>query len=184
MHPDLTDSLRAARSLLGYELVHQTPESVTAGIIVETEAYDMHDPASHSFGGVRRRNAPMYQAAGTVYVYLIYGIHYCVNIVTGPEGHGQAVLIRALQPTQGIPLMQVRRRAQTAQNLTNGPAKAAQALGITAALNGSTLGGGPLSIRPGVAVDEIVETTRVGISRAVDKPWRFYIRDNPYVSRF
>lgn len=182
-YPDLSDSLHAARSLLGCELVHQSPEGVTAGVIVETEAYDMHDPASHSFGGLRKRNAPMYQSAGTVYVYFIYGIHYCVNIVTGPKGHGQAVLIRALQPTGGLSLMQARRHTKATNNLTNGPAKLAQAMGISAPLNGSMLGKGPLTIRPAIATGEVVETTRIGISKAADKPWRFYLKGNPFVSK-
>lgn len=182
MQPDLSDALVAARSLLGWKLVHDTPKGRTAGYIVETEAYDMHDPASHSFGGPRPRNSPMYQEAGTIYVYLIYGIHYCVNIVTGAKDQGQAVLIRALEPIEGTKLMKQRRAVAKDHELTNGPAKLVQALGITPKLNGHRLGH-TLRLEPGKPVPAITQTTRVGISKAVDHPWRFYITDSPYVSR-
>jgi len=180
--PDLSSSLMAARDLLGWKLVHDTPEGRTAGYIVETEAYDMHDPASHSFGGLRARNAPMYEAAGTIYVYLIYGMHRCVNIVTGPQGHGQAVLIRALEPTEGLDFMKKQRDTQNEKLLTNGPAKLVQAMSITGDLNGKKLGD-HLHLEPGIEVRKVVQTTRVGISKAVDQPWRFYIAGNPHVSR-
>lgn len=182
MKPDLSDALIAARSLLGWKLVHDSPGGRTAGYIVETEAYDMDDPASHSFGGLKGRNAPMYESAGTIYVYFTYGMHFCVNIVTGPKGHGQAVLIRSLEPVEGIGLMQRRRGTEDERNLTNGPAKLAQAMGITKELNGLTLGE-ELRLEPGIEVHEIVQATRVGISKAVDQPWRFYIAHNTFASK-
>lgn len=181
--PDLSDSLASARNLLGWKLVYASSEGVTSGYIVETEAYDMHDPASHAYGGVRPRNAVMYEAAGTVYVYFTYGMHYCMNIVTGKEGHGQGVLIRALQPLEGLELMKKRRGVVDERRLTNGPAKLAQAMGITRAQGGAKLGEGTLRLEQGIEVHEIVQTTRIGISKAVDQPWRFYAAHNPYVSK-
>lgn len=181
--PDLSDALTAARSLLGWQLVHETGEGVTAGRIVETEAYTMEDAASHAYGGERTRNSSMFRPAGTVYVYFTYGIHYCVNIVTGTEGHGQGVLIRALEPVQGLELMKKRRGMQDEHNLTNGPAKLVQALGITKQHNGTDIYGGRLRLEPGFTPSEIVQTTRVGISKAVDVPWRFYVAGSAYVSR-
>ncbi len=182
----LDDALTAANKLLGYKLIHETPAGRLSGYIVETEAYSMEDPASHSFRGHTPRTAPMFGAAGTIYVYFTYGMHYCFNIVTGPKGHGQAVLIRAIEPLEGIEIMQ-RNRARgltlSKYQLTNGPAKAAQALGITAALSGTTIWDGPLRLEAGFEPEQIVQTTRVGITKAVDQPWRFYIQDNPYVSR-
>lgn len=183
MQPDLSSSLVAAQNLLGWKLVSQTPAGKTAGYIVETEAYDMHDPASHSHGGLRERNAPMYQAAGTVYVYFIYGMHYCMNIVTGPVGHGQAVLLRALEPVEGIALMQKRRDITDMHRLCDGPAKLAQAMGVDKKQNGIRLGEGELYLEPGFSPDEIVQTTRIGITKATDQPWRFFVADNSYVSR-
>lgn len=181
--PDLSDALTAARSLLGCQLVHETSEGLTTGHVVETEAYTMEDTASHAYGGERTRNSSMFRPAGTVYVYFTYGMHYCVNIVTGTEGHGQGVLIRALEPTQGLELMKKRRGMQDERNLTNGPAKLVQALGITKQHNGTDIYGGHLRLKPGFTPSEIVQTTRVGISKAVDVPWRFYVAGSAYVSR-
>jgi DNA-3-methyladenine glycosylase len=180
--PDLSDSFAAAQGLLGWKLVYESPEGRTSGYIVETEAYDMSDPASHSFGGMRGRNVPMYQEAGTIYVYFTYGMHFCVNIVTGPKGHGQAVLIRALEPLEGIELMKKRRSVNDERQLMNGPAKLVQAMGITKADNANQLGK-KLYLEQGLKVHEVVQTTRVGIKKAVDQPWRFFVKGNPYVSK-
>lgn len=182
--PDLSNSLTAARDLLGWKLASKSPDGlVVSGYIVETEAYDMHDPASHAFGGLRKRNASMYEEAGTIYVYFTYGMHYCMNIVTGEKGHGQGVLIRALEPLEGLNIMRKRRKVQSEHQLTNGPAKLAQALGINLSHGGVKLGQGELYLEPGIEVTEVVQTTRVGISRAVEQPWRFYVADNSYVSK-
>jgi DNA-3-methyladenine glycosylase len=181
--PDLSSALSAAPALLGWKLVHDSAEGRTAGYIVETEAYTMEDPASHTFGGPTARNAAMFEAAGTIYVYFTYGMHYCVNIVTGDKGYGQAVLIRALEPVEGIELMQQRRGTGDIHSLTNGPAKLVQAMGINKELYGSHISQGPLLLEPGVETKEIIQTTRVGIKKAIDQPWRFYVAGNPYVSK-
>ncbi len=126
----------------------------------------------------------MFGPPGHLYVYFTYGMHYCCNIVVGPEKYGAAVLIRALEPLEGEEIMQTR-RARTGLELTNGPAKLCQALGITKELNGHDLRTSPLRLfaKPQLAPKDIIQTTRIGISQAKDVPWRFYIRDNPYVSK-
>lgn len=181
--PDLSDSLTGAQALLGWKLVHQTAEGLTSGYIVETEAYYENDQASHSFGGERVRNAAMFRAAGTIYVYFTYGMHYCLNVVTGNEGNGQAVLIRALEPADGLEIMKRRRNVDSEINLTNGPAKLVQALAIPKSYGGTNLYDGPLCLEPGLKPDAIVQTTRVGISQAAHEPWRFYVHRNRFVSR-
>ncbi len=183
MQPDLSDALNGARSLLGFKLVHNSADGKTSGYIVETEAYTMEDPASHTFMGETARNRAMFQKAGTIYVYFTYGMHYCVNIVTGKKGHGQAVLIRALEPVEGIELMGKRRKINGIAQLTNGPAKLVQAMGIDKAHYGSHISTGALRLEYGIKPSEIVQTTRVGIKKAVDQPWRFYIASNPFVSK-
>jgi len=183
MLPDLTDALTGARALLGWKLIHDSPEGLTSGYIVETEAYTEEDPASHAYGGKRLRNAYLFHASGTLYVYFTYGMHYCFNIVTGEENRGQGVLIRAVEPVEGIELMKKRRGLNNVSQLTNGPAKLVQALGITKDHGGTTLYEGNIRLEPGFTPKEIVQTTRVGIKKAVDQPWRFYVRNNPYVSR-
>lgn len=180
--PDLSHAITAAPALLGWLLVHDSPEGRTAGYIAETEAYTMEDPASHAYGGPRQRNAAMFETAGTVYVYFTYGMHYCVNIVTGQKGHGQGVLIRALEPVQGLELMKRRRGLSDERQLCNGPAKLVQAMGISKEHGGTRLGDS-LRLEPGISPQQVIQTTRVGISKAVDQPWRFYIADNPFVSR-
>jgi DNA-3-methyladenine glycosylase len=182
---DILNSLEAgaefgARALLGWKLVYQSPEGRTAGIIVETEAYTEDDPASHTFGGLSMRNAAMYEEAGTIYVYLIYGLHSCVNIVSGRKGVGEAVLIRALEPTEGIELMRQRRGRN--DNLTNGPAKLVQAMGILSSDNGTAFGQGALQIEPGIVPGVIHVSTRIGIARGVGSLRRYYIADNPHIS--
>jgi DNA-3-methyladenine glycosylase len=190
------DTLLLAQKLLGCTFVHESPEGRTAGIIVETEAYLTNDPACHAYRKKTTRNAAMFGKAGTVYVYQIYGMHYCVNIVSAEEGRGEAVLIRALQPTEGIELMQDRRMAKMhdkllrhsafdIRHLCNGPAKLVQAMGISIpAHNESSLMDGSLSILPGLTGDfEMVTATRIGITQGTDLPYRFYIKENAFVSR-
>jgi DNA-3-methyladenine glycosylase len=180
------DATIAAQRLLGAELVREIDGVVLRAKIMEVEAYDQDDPASHSFRGQTNRNAVMFGAAGTAYVYFTYGMHYCLNVVVGPPGHGAAVLIRALEPLKGIAKMQkLRPGAKTIQDLTNGPAKLTQALGIGPELNGYNLSALPLKLilnKP-LADKAITSTTRIGITQAQDRPYRFYITGSPFVSK-
>jgi DNA-3-methyladenine glycosylase len=165
-------------------LVHESPEGRTAGIIVETEGYLQGDPACHAYRKKSVRNAPMFESAGTCYVYLIYGMHYCVNISSGAKDIGEAVLIRALEPTEGIELMQKRRKTYDLKNLCNGPAKLVQAMGITHDFNFLTLDSDEFHCLESPNTDfSIVTTTRIGITQGADLPYRFYIEGNKFVSR-
>lgn len=176
------NTVQVAQQLLGCTLVHQSSEGTTAGIIVETEAYLQGDPACHAYRRKTERNAPMFGEAGTVYVYQIYGMHYCFNVVTAPVGIGEAVLIRALQPTEGIELMQQRRG--TDQQLCKGPANLVKAMGIHKAMNFWSLAEDNLYLLPVENLDfEMVTTTRIGITQGADLPYRFYISGNNFVSR-
>ncbi len=182
--PNLSYALDAAPALLGWLFVHDSDEGLTAGYIVETEAYMATDPASHSYRGKTPRNAVMFGPPGHLYVYFTYGMHYCVNIVTGQEGKGEAVLIRALEPVEGIELMRRRRGSVADIQLMNGPAKLAQAMGINRDQYGaSLLDRRALQLLPGIVPVEIVQTTRIGITKEIDQPWRFYIKHNPYISK-
>jgi len=198
------DTLTVAQQLLGCELVHETPEGMTAGIIVETEGYVTGDPACHAYRRQTTRNAAMFGPAGTLYVYQIYNHYNCINVVTSPEGVGEAVLIRALEPTEGIELMADRRneafktgferyRNNTVdpsttkgfRNLCNGPGKLTIALGISRQRdNNSSLLTDAIYIRGPVQTDfDMVTTTRIGLTQGVDLPYRYYINDNPFVSK-
>jgi DNA-3-methyladenine glycosylase len=176
---------RVARRLLGCELVRLLDGQLVRVRIVETEAYDQTDAASHSYKGRTPRTDVMFGPAGRLYVYFTYGMHYCCNIVAGPEGYGAAVLIRAVEPLEGLAVMAVRRKDADGAGISNGPAKLCQALAISRELNGHDLRIEPLQlvIRPSLAAAAVVQTTRIGISQAKDVPWRFYIKDNGYVSR-
>lgn len=174
-----------ALRLLGCKLTRRLAGRELSGLIVETEAYSQEDVASHSYRGETPRTKVMFGPPGFLYVYFTYGMHYCCNVVTGRAGHGSAVLIRALQPLSGEDQMSANRRGQTGVSLTNGPAKLCQALRIDKADNGRDLRQPPLRlvIESPVSRDRIIRTTRIGISQAQAVPWRFYIKDNPYVSR-
>lgn len=173
----------AAKRLLGCILEREIDGELVRVRIVETEAYDQTDAASHSFKGRTERTDVMFGPAGHLYVYFTYGMHYCCNIVVGPEGHGAAVLIRAVEPIIGEEVLKRRRGGKTGVELTNGPAKLCQALGIDKRMNGHDLHQMPLRlIMQPEPVKDIVTTTRIGISQAKDVPWRFYIADSPYVS--
>ena len=171
-----------AKALLGCELVHVTSDGITSGLIVETEAYNQEDAASHSYKGKTERTKIMFESGGHVYVYFTYGMHYCFNVVSGEAGYGEAVLIRALEPVKGLDLMK-QRRNRTDQ-LTNGPAKLVQALVITKADYGKELyNNDELFIKPSSGTNFKIGTgPRVGISQAKDIPWRFWVKDNPFVS--
>lgn len=173
-----------APRLLGCRLVRQIGDQQLAGLIVETEAYDQADAASHSYKGRTPRTDVMFGPAGHLYVYFTYGMHYCCNVVTGGEGHGSAVLIRAIEPLAGETLMSCNRPGRQGLDLTNGPAKLCQALAIDKTMNGHDLCQPPLllELNKPLPSSTIVRTTRIGISQAKDVPWRFYIKDNAYVS--
>jgi DNA-3-methyladenine glycosylase len=160
------------------------------GRIVETEAYDQTDPASHTFGGPTPRNAAMFGPPGCAYVYRSYGLHWCVNTVCREAGHGAGVLLRALEPTHGIPAMQARRGLQDVRLLCAGPGRLAQALGIDASFNGRPLHLPPFALLAPDTVHaqdppaiDVVAGPRIGISKAVDVPWRFGLRGSRYLSR-
>lgn len=178
----------AAKALLGQRLIRTLPDNTRlGGTIIETESYHENDPAAHSYGGRQTpRNAVMFGHPGYAYVYFTYGMHYCLNVVVRPEGEAAAVLIRAVEPLEGVRDMYTRRGSQhPVTNLCSGPAKLTQALHIGKELNGHNLEQPPLRLLPGegVAETDIEATPRIGITRATDKLWRFYIRGNPHVSR-
>ena len=181
------DTVRAARALLGQLLCRQSAEGLAAGIIVETEAYlSRDDPACHAFRGQTARNAAMFGPPGQAYIYFIYGNHFCFNVVTGPAGIGEAVLIRALEPVAGLALMQRRRgQERSGAELANGPGKLCQALAIDGGFDQHDLRRPPLWLSAGEAVspEAVGSSPRIGISRAKDKLLRFYIEGNEYLSR-
>lgn len=178
------DVLVVAKKLLGCILECEIDGQIVRVRIVETEAYDQYDEASHAFGGERVRNKTMFREAGHLYVYFTYGMHYCCNVVTGAEGHGAGVLIRAAEPIEGIDAIE-RRRGMSGVNTTNGPAKLCQALGITLEQNGHDLHEPPIRLINGSLAEgeSIAITPRIGISKAKDELRRFYINGNSYVSR-
>jgi len=178
------DTPAVARALLGQWLFHRTPEGLAGGRIVETEAYVRDDPANHATRGKTRRNAAMFGPPGYAYVYAIHN-HYCLNAVTGPEGVGEAVLIRALEPVEGLDLMRARRGRAALRDLTNGPGKLCQALAITRAQNEMDLTDSDLFVAEGERVDpeQVVTTVRVGIRLAADWPLRFYVAGSEFVSK-
>jgi DNA-3-methyladenine glycosylase len=168
-----------ARELVGWTLLVDG----VGGVIVETEAYAPDDPASHSFGGPTGRNAVMFGTAGRLYVYRSYGIHWCANVVCGAEGEGAAVLLRALEPVQGLELMRSRRGTDDVLLLCSGPGRLTRALAITGSHDGLDLDHPPFELRPPHAPAEVVTAPRVGISRAVERHWRYALRGSVFVSR-
>ncbi|MGE5541043.1 MAG: DNA-3-methyladenine glycosylase [Bacillota bacterium] len=170
------EAVALAPRLLGKTLRHKH----CAGTIVEVEAY-MGDPASHA-RTLTPRSRLMHETYGHWYVYFTYGMHYCVNVTAG-EGPG-GILIRAIEPTEGIPLMRRRRGVSDLKNLANGPAKLTQALGITKKMNGLLLGGEfVIEDAPELPASAIMSGPRIGIRNGIELPWRFWIKDNPFVSR-
>ncbi|MFZ0091937.1 MAG: DNA-3-methyladenine glycosylase [Solirubrobacteraceae bacterium] len=174
--------LEVARDLIGCVITHGD----TAGVIVETEAYHVSEPACHAYVGRTPRTRILFGAPGRAYVYRSYGIHALLNAVCEPDGVGAAVLVRALEPVTGLAHMRARRGVQTDRQLCSGPGKLTQALGIELDLNGADLWRGPIEFSPrptswrDVAIDV---DTRIGITRAVELPWRFLAADSRYVSR-
>ncbi len=183
------ETLSLSEQLLGAYLVHDTSEGKTVGRIVETEAYLHGDPACHAYRRQTPRNAAMFGPPGHVYVYQIYGLHHCVNIVTAPAGTGEAILIRALEPVEGLEIMRQRRPTATKPaDLCKGPGRLVQAMGITRAMDGMSLTSGSLYVLPAAAYPsfnhpfDTITTTRIGITQGADLPYRFYIADNRFVS--
>jgi len=176
-------STAVAQKLLGCHLVRDLGDKQLRVKIVETESYDQLDAASHSFNGQTTRTDVMFGESGHLYVYFTYGMHFCCNVVTGAVGDGQAVLIRAVEPIEGVDEME-RRRGISGPQVTNGPAKLCQALDIGSSLNGHNLRYAPLRLEVGSMslTKDIVKTPRIGISKAKEDLRRFYIKDNPYVS--
>ena len=180
-----------AKELLGKIIVKKDGESILSGKIVEVEAYDGEiDEASHAFIGKTERTKIMFNEGGYFYVYFTYGAHYCCNVVTGKKGKGTAVLIRAVEPVQGIRTMTKNRfgyliNEKDKIKLTNGPGKVCKAFGISKEHYGADLTGENIFIvnMPKINDEEIVITKRVGIKKSVDLAWRYYIKNNPYVSK-
>jgi DNA-3-methyladenine glycosylase len=176
---------KIAPRLLGSLLVREVQGRRLVGRIVETEAYDQSDAASHTYRGLTPRTEVMFGPAGFLYVYFTYGMYFCCNVVCGRAGEGSAVLLRGLEPLEGDDVMTENRGGRGGVNVANGPGKLCQALQIDKRLNGHDLQKAPLQLelQPTLTADKIIQTTRIGIRQAADVPWRFYIRDNAYVSR-
>jgi DNA-3-methyladenine glycosylase len=171
--------VEVAQALLGCVVRH----GETAGVIVETEAYHMSEPACHAYVGLTARTSTLFGPPGRAYVYRSYGIHALLNAVCEPEGVGAAVLIRALEPLAGLEIMRARRGVD---DLCSGPGKLTQALGVTLEDNGSDLSVGPVVVEappPGWSSFEVVAGTRIGITKAAELPWRFVVAGNRSVSR-
>jgi len=174
------DAVRVARDLIGWQfLVRENDGQLTGGIITETEAYKSTDAASHTYKGKTARNSVMFGPAGKIYVYFTYGKHWCVNIVTGKEDDGQAVLIRSIQATHNLELMRQRRKNKSDTELTNGPAKVCQAMAITGADYGQIIGNGRFFLLPSKKTNKLTikATTRIGITRDTHRMWRFILQN-------
>jgi len=186
-------TLKVARELSGKYLVVEKGGNYVCGKIVETEAYiGRNDPASHAYRGPTPRNKVMFGDPGCAYVYLTYGIHHCLNFVTERKGFPAAVLIRALQPAEGIETMKKKRKREELKDLTSGPAKLCQALGIDRTLNGADLcsdiiyvedRGMPVGHTRGNKPTKIASSSRIGVREGKDKKWRFHVENNEFVSK-
>lgn len=178
------DTVELARDLIGKLVVRMTPEGVASGRIVETEAYPVGDAAGHAYRGETPRNHALFLSHGHAYIYLAYGVSYLLNVSSEAAGVGAGVLIRALEPLEGIQIMQRNRRVQNLRDLARGPGRLAAALGIDRRLDGVDLcRAGPLWIAgDGGEAPEIAISTRIGLSRESSRPLRFYARGDPFVS--
>ena len=186
------DPVALAKALLNKIFVKIEGGNILAGKIVETEAYDESDEASHSYRGKTKRNETMFGKPGILYVYLTYGMYYCSNITAGREGEGSAALIRAVEPLEGIPELLKNRFGEKEKysekdkiNIANGPGKFSMAFGLDMRHNGLSLLENDVFIleNGNIPKNKIVAATRIGISKSTDLKWRFYIKDNPFVSK-
>jgi DNA-3-methyladenine glycosylase len=178
------DTVLLARFLIGKVLIRETPEGALSGRIIETEAYPVGDAAGHAYIGITKRNGALFLSRGHAYVYLAYGVSYLLNVSSEAAGVGAGVLIRALEPLDGIPAMQRNRGLQGLRDLTRGPGRLTAALDIDRRLDGVDLcRKGPLRLaRDAYAAPEIGVSRRIGLSREADKPLRFYVRGDPFAS--
>ena len=178
------DTVHLARFLIGKMLLRTLPAGVASGRIVEVEAYGIGDPAGHAFRGMTPRNRTLFRDRGYAYVYLAYGISFMLNVSSETAGVGAGVLIRAIEPIDGIAIMQRNRATERVRDLARGPGRLCVALGIDRRLDGIDLcQAGPLRLESdGSLPDEIAQSKRIGITRAVDCPLRFYVRGNAFVS--
>jgi DNA-3-methyladenine glycosylase len=173
------DVHEVARELIGAELL----VAGVGGLIVELEAYERDDPASHAHRGPTARNASMFGPAGHAYVYRSYGLHWCLNLVCEPAGTPSAVLLRALEPTRGLETMRARRGLDDVRLLCAGPGRLCQALGVTRADDGSALDRPPFELRAAAGAARVLTGRRIGISKAVERPWRYGLEGSPFLSR-
>ncbi len=182
---------RLRRSFFDRSVHKVAPEMIGAtllidgvgGTIVEVEAYHHTDPAAHSYIGRTERNAVMFGPAGYAYVYRSYGIHWCLNFVCEEEGSASAVLIRAIGPTQGLATMRRRRGSHEERALCSGPGKLCEALGVTQKHNGLPLDRAPFELRARNAIPDVIVGVRIGITKAVEKPWRYGLKGSPFLSK-
>ncbi len=180
----LRPTLTVAEKLLGKYFVRVLPKGKLVGKIVEVEGYLPDDVASHSYRGQTKRNEVMFKQGGHLYVYFTYGMHFCANVVTEHEGVGAAVLLRGIEPIEGIDFME-KHRGLSGFNLTNGPAKICQAFSIGRKENGTDLTDSTIYITEGeeMTSNQVATSSRIGIRNGTEKQWRFYIKDNPWVSK-
>jgi len=153
------------------------------GIVVEVEAYDQDDPASHGFGGRTQRNASMFGPPGHAYVYRSYGVHWCLNVVCAEPGRAEAALIRALEPTHGLAAMRARRGVEAERALCSGPGKLCEALGVTRDHDGLALDEPPFALLARPEAPRVATGPRIGITKAAERSWRYVLRDSPFLSR-
>jgi DNA-3-methyladenine glycosylase len=187
----MAKSPRLRRAFFARSVHEVAPELIGAtllvdgagGVIVEVEAYHHTDPAAHSYVGPTERNAVMFGPPGFAYVYRSYGIHWCLNFVCEPEGSASAVLIRAIEPIAGHAAMRRRRGLQDVRALCSGPGKLGEALGVDRRLNGMALDRPPFELRARESAPEIATGPRIGISKAVEMPWRYGLAGSPFLSR-
>lgn len=178
------ETIELAKGLIGKALVRISEEGTVSGMIVETEAYLENDPACHASRGKTRRNQSMFGHAGTAYVYFVYGMHHCFNVVSGPEGIGEAVLIRSVEPIDGLNIMASRRRTEERSLLAKGPGRLCEAFGIDRTMDGHPLWEKPLFIADWASVrdKDIVKTGRIGVRAWSDKLLRFALGGSSFVS--